>query len=104
MCLLGFGFLYGFLRRYGYSALGLTYLLSAVVMLESVVVVGAFQQVLGLVAWQDIQWADEQRGLLARRLPCAWGKGAQRWGGGDDSRAHGVPEQHTRVIVQQPCH
>lgn len=47
MCLLGFGFLYSFLRRYGYSALGMTYLLSAVVMVEAVVLLGAFQQVLG---------------------------------------------------------
>lgn len=59
MCLLGFGFLYAFLRRYSLSALGLTYLLSCIVMVEAALVVGAFQQVGCLCGPEPLPFALE---------------------------------------------
>ncbi|CAL8464160.1 g3695 [Coccomyxa elongata] len=46
MIFIGFGYLMTFLRRYSYSAVGLNYLTSAVVMLEAIVLVGLVQQVI----------------------------------------------------------
>lgn len=45
MVLIGFGFLMAFLRRYSYGAIGLNYFLSGLVIVEAILVVGAFQQV-----------------------------------------------------------
>lgn len=48
MIFVGFGFLMTFLKRYSYSALGLNFFCSCIVMLEAILVVGAVQQVLFL--------------------------------------------------------
>ena len=48
MIFLGFGFLMTFLRRYSYSAVAFNFFISAFVMIYSVLVIGAVQQVLAL--------------------------------------------------------
>lgn len=48
MIFVGFGFLMTFLKRYSYSALGLNFFCSCIVILEALLVVGAVQQVLFL--------------------------------------------------------
>lgn len=45
MIFVGFGFLMTFLKRYSYSALGLNFFCSCIVILEALLVIGAVQQV-----------------------------------------------------------
>lgn len=46
MIFVGFGFLMTFLKHYSYSALGLNFFCSCIVMLEALLVIGAVQQVI----------------------------------------------------------
>ena len=45
MIFVGFGFLMTFLKHYSYSALGLNFFCSCIVILEALLVIGAVQQV-----------------------------------------------------------
>jgi hypothetical protein len=76
MVFVGFGFLMTFLHRYSYSAVGLNFFASSVVMLEFIVVGGAVQQVrwacllTGCWLWQH-SWAPLPWIHGKAHLPCA---------------------------------
>lgn len=59
MIFVGFGFLMTFLKRYSYSALGLNFFCSCIVILEALLVVGALQQVTAPYAQESWQHQDD---------------------------------------------